>query len=1551
LHAALELQESFAEATDADPTLPMPVSIGLDAGESIPVEGGYRGGALNLAARLCSLAGPGEVLASPGVIHLARRTEGVAYVERGEVSLKGLADPVRVIQVLTEGAMSLAAALPPIATSVPSTPPDTPFVFLCYARADHTFAARLIADMQAGGIACWTDVQGLKPGTADWEQVVRDAIRACQAVLLVASRDSRQSRYVKAELAVAEMYRRPIYPLWAAGDEWIDCIPMGLSGTQYVDARGERYGAAIGEVRSNLDHAQPHDSAPALPAEEKLTDEPRNPYKGLRAFMEEDAGDFFGRTGVIDDLIVALAEALRPGREGSARLLTVVGPSGSGKSSVVMAGLLPRLRHSALPRSDSWVYLEPIVPGNHPVEALTLALADKIDRSMRAIGDDLDADSSRGLHLLASHLAKRQDGHVVLLIDQFEEIFTQATDEEERQQFVDLLVTAMTEPHGPVIVILTVRADFYHQAMRYPSLWQLVETHTRFIALMSVEELREVIEQPASLPDTQLTFEGNLVGDLLFELRGHEGALPLLQFTLDQLFERRDGRCLTTGAYRELGGVQGALAGHAEATYACLPSAQHRTQARGLFLRLIEPGASEQDTTRRRLDITELVLPDQRQTGILREVASAFVDARLLITNEVAGVSTLEVGHEALIRSWPRLFQWVQEDRGGLLVHRRLTEATLEWQRERDDGILYRGTRLAALQEWLQRTDGTALNEAEQAFLEASMALKAREEYAEREQQQRELAAAQALAQSERRRAQVARSLLAVLAVVVVAALATAFFAVQQGHQAQLERDISKSHDIAASAVGQVGTNPELSILLAIEAAHFAPTDQAENALRQALSASPVRAVMRGHSQAVNTAAFNPSGALVVTASGDGTARVWDARTGKVLGVLRGHRSFVNGAAFSPDGNLIVTASDDGTARVWDTRTYSVVSILKGHTAGLNSATFSPDGRLVVTTSQDNTARVWQARTGRLVSKLQGHTFPTVSAAFSPDSTLVVTASSDHTARVWDAKTGSTLRILQGHTDNVNSAMFSPDGRSILTASSDQTARLWNASTGKPIAVLGGHGGAVNNAAFSRDGALIVTASDDKTARVWEGRTGKPIMDGAHGPVILKGHTASISSAVFSPDTTLVVTASSDRTARVWEARTGRLVAALQGHTNVVNTAVFNADGTQVVTASGDATARVWQSRVGPLVAVLAGHRTTVNTAVFSPDSSRVVTASGVKSGSAENTARVWNARTGKTLSVLWEFTYSVNSAAFSPDGSLIVTASDEGSARVWRARTGALVAIARTPTGSNPLISAAFNPASTLVVTASDGTAQVFDARTGRSVSTLRGHTGALNTAEFSPDGSLVLTASWDDTARVWQARTGKLVRILRGHTGQVSSAVFSPDGSLIVTASGDRTARIWDTRTGSPLEILRGHRDAVNSAAFSPDGKLVVTASADDTARVWDAHTGTLVAVLTGHRDTVNSATFSPDSSLVVTSSNDQTARVWRATTGKLVIVLGGHTSIVSGASFSPDGKLVVTASLDGTAHVYSCDVCGSLSDLLTLSEKRVTRHLTPQERAAYL
>jgi hypothetical protein len=413
---------------------------------------------------------------------------------------------------------------------------------------------------------------------------------------------------------------------------------------------------------------------------------PRNPYRGLQTFTAQHARDFFGREALIDELTTEIQRMLAQEKKGtpSSRLLAMMGTSGSGKSSVVLAGLLPRLQQGGVLNSQEWVYLERIVPGTHPLEALAISLAQQ-----PSLGDapsllrELNTDSLRTLHVLARQMAGSSSRKVVLFVDQFEEVFTLTSLEQERLHFFNLLIMAVTEPQGPLLVILIMRLDFSERAIQHSALYRLLDAHRISVLPMERDNLRRVIEEPARLPDVQITFEGDLVGDLLFDMREQVGALPLLEFTLEQLFAQRNSQKFTLNAYREIGGVKGALAKHAQATYDALPTTEHQALVRSLFLRLLDPGRSEQETTRRRARLTEFERPDPAQTRLLRETMDAFLAARLLTTSEQAGVATIEVSHEALIREWPRLIEWLREAREDILLQQKISEDATEWQQRR----------------------------------------------------------------------------------------------------------------------------------------------------------------------------------------------------------------------------------------------------------------------------------------------------------------------------------------------------------------------------------------------------------------------------------------------------------------------------------------------------------------------------------------------------------------------------------------------------------------------------------------------------------------------------------------------------------------------------------------------------------------------------------------------------------------------------------------------------------------------------------------------------
>lgn len=604
-------------------------------------------------------------------------------------------------------------------------------VFLSHAPADDI--TRLKVDLELRDVAVIDGSSAIDqpkatmPADSQDEEKVRQAVRAAQVVVLIVSPQVRSSAAIKEHLRIAALYRRPVLCVWKAGDIIDELLPAGTEGATIFDARGQQYGKALDEIMLYLERELRGAPIIASPPPADPSFEPRNPYKGLHAFTQNDRADFFGRESLVREMISLLREMLLPAQPGNParRLLAVVGPSGSGKSSVVMAGLLPQLQDGALKTSETWLYLNPLIPGKQPLDALTHALAPYFpNKDGQAIREILSKKGGFGLHQFALDLA-HTGTYVVLLIDQFEELFSPDVSEQERQSFIDLLVTAATEVQGPVLVLLTLRADLYDRPMAYPALGRLIQQNQCAVLPMDVEDLRSVIERPVLQSDVRLVFDEDLVGDLLFDMHGQTGALPLLEFTLDQLFQHRRGYRLTRQAYEEIGGVRGALSRHAESTYAALPSEEHRRLARALFVRLIQPGIAGQEPIRRRADLTEFTLENPEQTRQMREVIDAFVSARLLTINQIIGVTTLEVGHEALLREWQRLSDWMREASEDMRLQQELSNDVAEWgRRGMPKDRLYRGSQLKESLTWRERNT-VSIKEA--TFLRASTVRRSRE--------------------------------------------------------------------------------------------------------------------------------------------------------------------------------------------------------------------------------------------------------------------------------------------------------------------------------------------------------------------------------------------------------------------------------------------------------------------------------------------------------------------------------------------------------------------------------------------------------------------------------------------------------------------------------------------------------------------------------------------------------------------------------------------------------------------------------------------------------
>jgi WD40 repeat protein len=1265
---------------------------------------------------------------------------------------------------------------------------------------------------------------------------------------------------------------------------------------------------------------------------------PENPFPGLRPFELNESHLFFGRDGQVEKLIGKLARS---------HFLAVVGASGSGKSSLVRAGLLPALLSGLMGGTSSNWRMAVLRPGHDPLASLAAALNssrpdDQESQQDAAINVAMTEATlrrgSRGLIEAARQSGISSNENLLVLVDQFEEVFRVARSgtgrvyEDETATFVKLLLEAARQREVSIYVALTMRSDYLGDCARFFDLPEAINESQYLVPRLTRQELQQVITGPIAVCGGRIA--PRLLSRLLNDMGDDQDQLPVLQHVLMRMWEkskedRREEAAtpIDLSDYEATGGMADALSQHADEALNSLPASLHPI-AETLFKALTEKGEDNREVRRPTL-LAKLGEVTSASSNELKKIIEAFREPGRSFLMPPVPVrlkddSLIDISHESLIRRWSALKKWVEEESESAKIYVRLAE-TAELH-ERGKAALWQNPDLQYALEWREQHQPNAAWAARyhpgfagaMDFLEFS---RQNEEEAQRKHEQVKQAKAQAeaaelratvetkAAEQARRSAIRLRRLTVVLAVFVVIAIAAAWFALGQQRLAHQEQLISQSRALAAQAEQTLTQDQPLALALALRGWHISRTVEASLAVTD--SFPQVVATLEGHTGLVRSAVFSPDSDFIITASDDKKVGVWDADSGESLGILQGHTDRVWSAVFSPNKKRILTASDDKTARIWNASNGHLLVTLRGHTAGVDSAVYSPDGQRILTASFDGTARVWNADSGQLLATLQAHTGrlgfvqqllamlpdhsgPVYSAVFSPDGQDILTASRDQTARIWNATNGQLLATLQGHAGPVYSAIFSPDGQRILTASADGTARVWNASSGQLSVALRGHAGPVYSAIFSPDGQRILTASDDGTARVWNASSGQLF-------AALRGHTGPVGRAIFSPDGQRIVTASADQTACVWQVtESGQLLATLQGHTETVYRAAFSPDGQRIVTASADHTARVWSTISGQPMATLQGHTAPVYSAVFSPDGQHIATASG------DHTARVWNAISGQPMATLQGHTGPVYGVVFSPDGQHIATASGDHTARVWNAISG-------------------------------------------QPMATLQGHSARVSSVEFSPDGRRILTASADKTARVWSADSGQLLATLTGHTSFINSAAFSPDGQRILTASTDQTARVWNAGSGQLLGILQGHTGSVRSAAYSPDGQRIVTVSADYTARVWDAKTRQLVLTLQGHTEPVVSVVFSPDGRRILTAARDGTGRVWNAGNGQLLAILFSHsntvwttdrqlvadlhgpTESVVRAVFSPDGQRILTASDDKTARVFRLVTISEIAELL--------------------
>jgi WD40 repeat protein len=1290
--------------------------------------------------------------------------------------------------------------------------------FLSYHWPERESVEPLAAALRERGLHIFFDRWYLTPGRP-WVVALEDALGRCRVALIFigpAGLGPWQQR--ECDFALDRQVREPdhtVVPVLLPGSD----PPLGfLRQLTWIDLRGGLSDpAALDDLVAVVE---------GRPVERPIAPSDLCPYRGLRPFREEDADFFFGR----DTYVERLRDVV-----GKRRVVAVVGASGSGKSSVVRAGLVPHLRRGE--RGEVWEIVT-LLPGEHPVRALAASLLPFLEPGMteaERLGEvgrltGLLRGGEVSLAEAAARLLARQTGtqNLLLVIDQWEEVYTLCHDVEERTRFIDLVLEAADR--RALTVVLTLRGDFYGRALEHRGLADVLESGVISLGPMLRPELELAIGGPAERAG--LAFEPGLVDRICDDVEEEPGNLPLLEFVLTALWEERRGRWLVHAAYERMGELRGAIAERAESLYAELSEAE-RNLLPAAFLHLIRPGESHADT-RQRARLSAL-------DPAARPVVERFVEARLLITglDEATGEETLEVAHETLLRNWARLQDWVNADREFLIWRQRFRFAMDEWERGgRDREALLRGLMLYEAERW-RRLRPAAFAGPDGAYLEASR--KARN------------------SRRVRRTLTIGGGAVSALLVLLLGlVMRRASAAEEEARMAGLLQTVAGETDplLAALALRDLSTPREppdgiaLARRLADAVAEHLPYEVyglpagtevltagfavgTDAAVRVATWTKPDTLrfwprlgagrsfTLRGHRGYVSYAAFSRDGSLLATGGDDGTVRLWStvATEGNAVAVFPSGREStplppVLEVAFSPDGSRVAAVYDGGVVRIWNRAGGAALAVFAGGpTESVTAVAFSSDGRRLGLLYGDGSVSVRTpdgGETGAL-----GGSAGVAGFALPGSGDRLVAAHRDGSLRRWDLSARGSPRdtVLDAHSVG-GRIVASPDGSLFLTSASAQPAHVWSETAAKRR-LLSPHRGFFG-AAFDEANRALLTYSPD-TVRVWR-------LDIPPEPVAFRGHSRTVWSAEFSPNGTRILTASDDGTLRLWSAGDPvSQLAEFRRDDQEFQHARFSPDGERIaaVTQGGDVfvcDGALRRCSVADRYGVAAQH------VEFSPDG-QWITVGGDRIG--EGNVRLISAG-GETVTELGQHDEPVRRSRFSPDGGSLVTASADSTAVIWEIESRRKIFLRAH---SDEVRDARFNRAGTRVVTASlDGTARIWDARTGRGVGQPLVHGFAVEIAAFTPDGARVVTGTRDGRILVAPADgTGRPITLGR-MGGRIDDLHFDSGGRHVAAASADGTVRIWSLEgRGHPQVLVLG--GPARSVRFSGDGRRVLTAGGPDT------------------------------------------------------------------------------------------------------------------------
>lgn len=1286
-----------------------------------------------------------------------------------------------------------------------------------------------------------------------------------------------------------------------------------------------------------------------------------NPYLGLLTFQAADAARFFGRDALIADLIA---------RAKNTPFIAVLGASGSGKSSVVRAGLLPQLQSGAIPGSERWRTII-LAPGMRPLDTLAAELAklsgaadlDLALRLSRTLAED-----HRALLLACDMLLDHTCGQkLILVIDQCEEIWTQ-TPPEQRERFIALLLHAASSPETPCMIVLTMRADFLHRAIEHQPLAEQIERHVALVSPMQPCDLREAIMRPAESAGG--TFEPGLVDELIKQVQGQPGALPLLEYTLLELWKRRatDG-LMTWAAYEALGRVEGALAARADQILNERYTADQQVALRQLLVSLVQPGEGTVDTRRRAL--LDDLIPAGETLEQFQQLIKPLTDERLLTTGRdtVSGEETIEVSHEALIRDWPTLGRWINEARADLRFQLQLVDAAREWdENDHCADLLWSGLRLAQADAWHERTH-TRLSARDQGFLEASSSAEQARRHAEAEACAERERMLEAQACAERRNARRLRATLSGGTVALMLFIALAIFAIFQ------ER-VAHANELAGRALFDIAQhNMNHAFLLAYDAAQqsIQQPEQPNRSMRAALQSSTPYWTLSENSDSYISMVWSPNSTLVASVKNTNTVyiqNIWDHNQQSIEHTFKS--GAVSNIAWTSDNDIIAIATTDNNAYLWNIKRNEVSTVFQDIAKKAGSVILSKDGKYILVTSANtiqNKSIQLLHNDGKPITTFSDPSPTTITTiALSPHGDLLLAAHNDGSACLWDttldpappspqapqipAHNQCQTRLSADEEEQafITAVAWNTNRPEVILAYSNGHATIWNVSEPKrPSTILHitGPNTYITAITWSPDGAHIVTASGNRTAQVWDAKTGALVF-------VLQGHTAYIYTIAWSPDSSMIITTSGDDTTRVWDALTGSIVSILQGYT-----AVWSPDGTHIVAASKNHKTRVWDLSASRPTISKPGHiamwnhsRTQfatvdnnqdihlwqANGAPISPDDSAPMsTADGAK--------RIAGDPIGADDGAATYITY----IEWSNDDRMLAASDVSGRVCVWDI-TGSIRNRSCQDINHIPISAIAWEPPNgpidtnasrRLVIGTSQGNTYIWDTKTVnlQQLTLDKNPQTYITDIVWSNNGAQFLTLGKTNTAVLWSADgRAQIIFTDRNKDIQITAVAWHPNSTSIALADSAGALSLWSSdATGRWAEqtrrtVVTNH--ALTTIAWNPDGSYLAIGSNNNTTSIVDAN-GNLITTLEGHISSVTAIAWSQSGRYLATASKDNTARIWEMPLPSLIsnpmlqisppttiAVLEGHSDGINTIAWGDDDRQILTVSSDGTTKLWIAD-----------------------------